>query len=83
MSQAAWDRSTMGGAGPGAAHRRMLGAAAIALAAGFVSGAMLAQPQAAAPASAACRAGDAWHAWHAWHDPERSPLSRGAEVRLP
>ena len=80
MSQAAWDRSTIGGAGPGAAHRRMLGAAAVALAAGFASGAMVAQPHAAAPASAACRAGDAWHAWY---DPERSPPSRGAVVRLP
>ena len=42
MSQANWDRSTIGGAGPDAHRRRMLTTAAAALAAGLVGGAALA-----------------------------------------
>ncbi|OUL99184.1 hypothetical protein [Variovorax sp. JS1663] len=38
MSQAQWDRSTIGGAGADAGRRRMLGAAAAGLAAGLTAG---------------------------------------------
>lgn len=43
MSQANWDRSTIGGARPDAKRRRMLAtvAVAVALAAGFASGAVV------------------------------------------
>jgi hypothetical protein len=40
MSQAQWDRSTIGGAGAQASRRRLLGAAAAGLAAGLVAGFM-------------------------------------------
>jgi NADPH:quinone reductase-like Zn-dependent oxidoreductase len=53
MSQADWDRSTIGGAGPDASRRRMLGTAAAGLAAGFAGGAALAQAGPGAPARAA------------------------------
>src|SRR5215207_8812226 len=42
MSQADWDRSTIGGAGLYVGRRRMLGTAAVALAAGLACGAGLA-----------------------------------------
>jgi len=45
MSQADWDRSTIGGAGPRASRRKILGTAAAGMAAGFASGAALAQAQ--------------------------------------
>jgi hypothetical protein len=41
MSQAKWDRSTIGGRGPDVNRRRMLAAVAAALAAGFAGGAVV------------------------------------------
>jgi hypothetical protein len=42
MSQAQWDRSTIGGAGPGASRRRLVVTAAAGLAVGFAGGTFLA-----------------------------------------
>ena len=41
MSQANWDRSTIGGVAPGVNRRRLLARVAVALAAGFVGGAVV------------------------------------------
>jgi hypothetical protein len=41
MSQANWDRSTIGGVGPDLTRRRMLATVAAALTAGFVGGAVV------------------------------------------
>lgn len=48
MSQAEWDRSTIGGVAPDASRRRMLATVAAALAAGFVGGAVVRRAQDAA-----------------------------------
>lgn len=42
MSQAQWDRSTIGGAAPGASRRRLVVTAAAGLAVGFAGGTFLA-----------------------------------------
>jgi hypothetical protein len=41
MSQANWDRSTIGGVAPDVNRRRMLARVTVALAAGFVGGAVI------------------------------------------
>jgi hypothetical protein len=52
MSQAQWDRSTIGGAGADASRRRLLGAAAAGLAAGLAAGFMAGIASGAVPAPA-------------------------------